>query len=334
MTPTVSVLLPARNAAGTLGLALASLRHQTFREMEILVVDDASTDGTREVAAAAARVDSRVRVLEGTGRGIVPALELARGHASGIFLARMDADDLALPSRIADQLAVLSDHPQAGVCGTGVRYVPEARVAGGALRYQRWLNALTTPEALHRDRFVECPLAHPTWLMRAEAAERAGGYRDPGWPEDYDLLLRMTEGGWELATVPGVRLLWRESGERLSRRHPRYAPDAFLRCRVHYLRRAYPDRSAVVVWGAGPTGKAFSRAWRAEGGGVLAFVELDPRKLGQEIHGAPVVAPEELAAFRGALGAAAVGRAGARAEVREGFRSRGWREGRDFITVA
>lgn len=334
MAPTVSVLLPARNAAGTLGLALASLRHQTLRELEILVVDDASTDGTRSVAERAARVDSRIRVLEGAGDGIVPALELARRHAAGTFLARMDADDLALPSRIADQVGVLSDHPRAAVCGTGVRYVPEARVAGGAKRYQRWLNALTTPEALRRDRFVECPLAHPTWLMRSDAAERAGGYRDHGWPEDYDLLLRMTEGGWGLAKVPGVRLLWRESQGRLSRRHPRYAPQAFLRCRVHYLRRAYPDRAGVVVWGAGPTGKAFSRAWTAAGGQVLGFVELDPRKVGQEIHGAPVVRPEGLGAFRGALGVAAVGRDGARGEVRDGFSREGWREGPDFVTVA
>lgn len=334
MAPTVSVLLPARNAADTLGPALASIRYQTFRDLEILVVDDGSTDATREVAGRASRVDSRVRVLESDGKGIVPALELARGHASGVLLARMDADDLALPTRIADQVGVLAGHPRAGVCGTGVRYVPDGHVEGGARRYQFWLNALTTPESLHRDRFVECPLAHPTWLMRAEAAEAAGGYRDRGWPEDYDLLLRMTEGGWELATVPDVRLLWRESRERLSRRHPRYAPEAFLRCRVHYLRRAYPDRAQAVIWGAGPTGKAFSRAWRAAGGRVAGFVELDPRKVGQEIHHAPVVPPEGVEAFRGALGVAAVGRDGAREEVRAGFRREGWREGTDFVTVA
>lgn len=334
MTPLVSVLLPARNARETVGLALASLSGQTFREMEILVVDDASTDGTRGVVEAAATRDRRIRVLQGPGRGIVPALEVARGNARGEFLARMDADDVALPSRIADQVVALGGSERTGICGSGVRYVPEASVAGGARRYQRWLNALTTPGALMRDRFVECPLAHPTWLLRAEAVAAVGGYRDRGWPEDWDLLLRLAREGWGLDTVPGVRLLWREGAGRLSREDPRYAPEAFLQCRVHHLRRAFPGRDGVVAWGAGPTGKAFSRAWREAGGRVEAFVELDPRKLGQEIHGAPVVPPEALGDFRGALGAGAVGRAGAREEVRAGFRAQAWVEGDDFVMVA
>jgi glycosyltransferase involved in cell wall biosynthesis len=323
-----------RNAAGTVGLALDSLLDQTHRELEVLLVDDASTDGTREVAEDASRRDSRVRVLSGAGQGIVQALELARSSATGEFLARMDADDMALPHRIEAQVAALGAEPEAGLCGTGVRYFPEDKVNGGALRYERWLNGLRTSEALHRDCFIECPLAHPTWLVRAEALGEAGGYRDPGWPEDYDLLLRLVGAGWRLTTVPRVLLLWREGERRLSRVDDRYSRDAFGRCRAHHLARAYPDHDGVVIWGAGPTGKAFSRSWRDRGGVVRAFVELDPRKIRQEIHGAPVIPARELDSFRGALGVAAVGRDGARDDVRRGFEEQGWREGSDFVTVA
>lgn len=334
MTREVSVLLPARDAAGTLGLALASLRRQTLRNIEILVVDDGSSDGTGDIARAAARQDARVRVLEGRGEGIVPALEMARVAAEAPFLARMDADDVALPTRLEEQATLLRGSPRTAVCGTGVRYFPRAGVQGGARRYQRWLNGLTTPGTLLRDRFLECPLAHPTWMARADAVRSVDGYRDPGWPEDWDLLLRLVHAGWDLAVIPAVRHLWREGEERLSRSHPRYSAEAFMRCRVHHLRRAWPGRDAVVIWGAGPTGKAFSRGWRRGGGSVAAFVDLDPRKIGQEIHGALVVAPDGLDRLRGVLGVAAVGRDGAREQVRGGFESRGWREGRDFVTVA
>jgi glycosyltransferase involved in cell wall biosynthesis len=298
------------------------------------VVDDGSTDRTRQVAEEAARRDTRIRVLRGRGEGIVPSLEQAREQATGEYLARMDADDVALPRRIAAQVALLGTAPRAAVCGAGVRYVPEDQVGGGARRYQRWLNDLDTSAQLVRDRFIECPLAHPTWLMRPEALEMVGGYRDEGWPEDYDLLLRLVEAGWGLAKVPDVLLLWREGDGRLSRNDPRYSAAAFAGCRAHYLARAYLDHDGVVIWGAGPTGKAFSRSWRRQGGVVRAFVELDPRKIRQEIHGAPVVPPEELEDFSGSLGVAAVGRDGARENVRRGFREQGWEEGEDFVVVA
>jgi glycosyltransferase involved in cell wall biosynthesis len=302
--------------------------------MEVLVVDDGSRDGTGDLARRVARLDSRVQVLEGRGRGIVAALELARSHARGACLARMDADDVALPTRLQDQLDLLRASVGAGLCGAGVRYFPDRAVRAGARRYEQWLNSLVSQDHLLRDRFIECPLAHPTWMARARAVEEVGGYRDPGWPEDWDLLLRMVEANWGLVSAPRIGLLWREADERLSRTHPRYSPDAFLRCRVHYLRRAWPNREEVVVWGAGPTGKGFSRAWTHAGGRVAAFVELDPRKIGQEIHGAPVVAPDGLSRFSGALGVAAVGRDGAREDVRGGFEEQGWLEGRDFVTVA
>lgn len=334
MIARLSVLLPARDAASTIGIALASLVAQTHRDFEILVVDDGSTDGTRRVASRWAEKDPRIRVIAGTGDGIVDALERGRREAAGEYLARMDADDVALPTRLQEQMRALSAGDALGICGTGVRYVPRGAVSGGARRYERWLNGMRTPEELHRDRFIECPLAHPTWMMRRQAIDSVGGYRAGPFPEDYDLLLRVVAAGWRLVTVPEVRHLWREDPERLSRRNSRYAPAAFARCKARHLRAAFPKRNGVVIWGAGPTGKIFSKGWCSSGGQLRAFVEIDPRKIGQEIHGAPVVAPDELHRFRDALGAAAVGREGAREQVRTGFVERGWREGVDFVAVA
>jgi len=333
--PLVSVLLPVRDGVATLPRALDSIRGQQLRDLEVVAVDDGSSDGTFSLLRATAAVDPRIRVVRQAPGGIVAALETARQRARGRFLARMDADDEALPGRLEAQVAALESDPGLGVVGCGVRYFPRDRLTDGALRYESWLNSLTTPELLRRDLFVECPLAHPTFLLRREALEEVGGYREGVGPEDYDLLLRLWEGGWGLGTVPRVLLHWRDHPERLSRVDPAYAPEAFRRLKAEVLGRTLlKGREGAVIWGAGPTGKAFSRALREEGIPLLAFVEVDPRKLGQEIHGAPVIAPPEVGRFAGALCLAAVSGEQGREEVRRCLREAGWEEGRDFVAVA
>jgi CoA binding protein len=104
---------------------------------------------------------------------------------------------------------------------------------------------------------------------------------------------------------------------------------------VHFLRRKLlADRRAAVVWGAGPTGKAFARELLAAGTPLAAFVEVDPRKLGKQIHGAPVVPVERAADFPGTFALGAVSGPEARERVRELAAGLGLEEGKDFVAVA
>jgi hypothetical protein len=188
---------------------------------------------------------------------------------------------------------------------------------------------------MERDLFVECPIPHPTLMVRADAMEVAGGYRDLGWPEDYDLIFRLWEGGGRFAKVPETLLRWRESAGRLSRTHGAYTEESFRKCKVHFLLRFHLCRGrGVVVWGAGPVGKAFARELLRQGGTLVAFVDLDPRKVGQSVHGVPVIPPEDVERFRGSFCVAAVGQEGARQEIREALEGGGWRELVDFAAVA
>jgi len=353
--PRLSVLLPCRNAAAHLPEAIASIEAQTFTDFEVLAVDDGSTDATAALLEAWAARDERVRVLRTAPRGLVQALATALAAAAGELVARMDADDVAEPDRLARQVALLDARPDVVACGTRVRYFPRAAVRDGARRYERWLNSLVEPDELARDVFVECPIAHPALVARRAAVLAAGGYRDPGWPEDYDLVLRLWAAGGRLANVPAVLLHWRERPDRSSRTDPRYSADAFRRCKVHHLRRtllrAEPGRGAAhgpaagddggpaacrsaVVWGAGPVGKRFARELLREGVPLAGFVDLDPRKIGQRIYDVPVVGPPDVGRFRGALALAAVGSPGAREEIRAALGAAGWREGVDYVAVA
>ena len=221
--PAVSVLLPVRDAERTLSAALESLLAQTWTQFEIVAVDDGSTDRSSRILAAAAAADPRIRVTTTAPRGLVAALETARAEARAPLLARMDADDIARPDRLALQRRALSEHPDWGICGGHVRIFPAEGMSDGRARYQAWLNGLCDADSVERDLFVECPLAHPTWMMRADAVHAVGGYRDMGWPEDHDLLLRLRGAGWRLGVVPTVVHDWRDSPSRLSRTHPAYS---------------------------------------------------------------------------------------------------------------
>jgi cellulose synthase/poly-beta-1,6-N-acetylglucosamine synthase-like glycosyltransferase len=324
-----------RDGAAHLPDCIASLAAQSDGDFEVIAVDDGSRDASLEILHGWAAADARVRVLAQEPLGLVAALESARAAARGRWLARMDADDVARPHRFAAQRALMEADPALVICGGGVRYFPRATLAGGALRYERWLDELTTSADLVRDLFVECPLAHPTFFARADAVAAAGGYQDRGWPEDYDLVLRLWRAGGRLGVVPDVLLDWRERPDRLSRMHASYAPDAFRRCKAHHLAASLlRGRAGVVVWGAGPVGKAFARALVDEGVRLRAFVELDPNKVGQTIAGAPVIAPADVERCRGAFCVAAVGQPGARDQIRAALRGMGWREGEEFVVVA
>lgn len=330
----VSILLPSRNAAAHLPSAIASLRAQTYTAWEIIAVDDGSVDATPDILRKWAGRDARVQVVEPGRVGLIHALTLAADRASGELLARMDADDIAHPDRIRQQVELLDARPDLAAVGTRVRCFPRAAVRAGTARYERWINHLVSPDRIARDIFVECPIPHPTLMMRRADYEAVGGYRDEGWPEDYDLVLRLWRAGRRLGKVPRRLLAWRERPDRTSRTDARYSRTAFLQCRLEHLLPTLARDRPLVVAGAGPTGKAFARAAIARGAEVAAFVDVDPRKIGQIVHGAEVVAPERIREFAGAFGVAAVAGAAARAEIRRRFRAAGWLELRDFCAVA
>ncbi|HEY7197850.1 MAG TPA: glycosyltransferase [Gaiellaceae bacterium] len=332
--PHVSFLVPVRDEAPFLAEALESLSAQTFEDFEAIVVDDGSADGSAEIAEAHAGADPRFRVLRSAPVGLVGTLEQARAEARGGLLARMDGDDVALPERLALQVEAL-EVEGLDAAGGGIAYFPEESVKEGARRYERWLNGLTTTEAAARDVFVECPLPHPTLVVRREAFDAAGGYREQGWPEDYDLVLRLWANGARFRNVEAVVLRWRDHPDRLSRLDGRYALEAFVRCKVHHLGATVLRRfESVVVWGAGPVGKSFARELTDSGHAVAAFVDVDPRKIGRLVYGIPVVSVEEAPVHADSLALGAVAGPEARARIRAEVTAQGRRDGIDFVAVA
>jgi glycosyltransferase involved in cell wall biosynthesis len=331
--PAVSVLLPVRDALSTLGACLDSLAAQTLHDHEVVAVDDGSEDGSAEILKDRSRRDPRVRLLLGARLGLVSALNTALAAARAPLVARMDADDECSPQRLALQKARLDADATTDVLGCRVRLAGAG--SEGLQAYVDWQNGLLDHDAIARDRFVESPLVHPSVMMRKEALRSLGGWRDFDGPEDYDLWLRAFEAGHRFAKLEDVVLSWRDSPRRLTRTDPRYAPGCFQALKLEALRRGpLAGGREVVLWGAGRVGKSWARALRGAGHEVVAFVEVDPRKIGTTLGDAPVVDVAAAGAWRGPLHLAAVGQKGARARIREEAARRGLEEGRDLVAVA
>ena len=333
--PRVSVLLPARNAATTVRAAVASILRQTERDLGLVCVDDGSTDATAEILEALAARDRRVSVVRGPGEGIARALNRGLSRCDAEIVARMDADDLARPDRLALQRAALAADAALAAVGSRVALFPRAAVRAGMARYAAWLNALVTPDLVARDLLVEAPLVHPASAIRRETLARVGGWRDGPFPEDYDLWLRLSAAGGRLTNIAAPLLRWRESPGRLTRTDPRYALERHVALKCAFLaRHALAGRREVALWGAGETGRAFADALGAEGVRVALFVEVDRKKIGRTVRGAPVVSYEEVHRARGLPLLVAVGAPGARDLIRAELARVGFREPDEFRCVA
>jgi glycosyltransferase involved in cell wall biosynthesis len=332
--PLISILMPVRNEERYLQEALDSLYRQTLPDWELVAVDDGSLDQTPGILRRAARSDTRVRVIERSGAGLVAALNDGLNACRGALLARMDGDDICHPRRLALQAAYLAAHPATGLVACSFRHFPRASLKRGMLSYEKWQNSLQDHERIIRDLYVESPFVHPGIMTRRALLAQLGGYRDLGWPEDYDLWLRMAAVGVQFARLSERLIFWRDHPERATRTMDEYASLALRRCKLHHLRQGFLQGvTELVIAGAGLEARAWQRLLLAEGVTVSHWLDIDPRKIGRTLHGALVLRPENLQ-LGGKKMISAIGLAGAREQFRLDAGKLGWREGVDFISVA
>lgn len=204
-TPAVSVIISAFNAQRYLAEAMQSVLNQTFRDFEVIVVDDGSTDATKSMLDAIAKADPRVRVISRANKGLTVSLNEALAVARAPLVARMDADDVALPERFAKQVAFLAEHPEVVVVGSAVELVDPFGIHIGLMNVPTD-HAAIDASLLQGNGGV---IVHPVSMFRINAVRALGGYLEQyNNSEDLDLWLRLAEVG-RAANLPDVLLKYR-----------------------------------------------------------------------------------------------------------------------------
>jgi hypothetical protein len=169
-------------------------------------------------------------------------------------------------------------------------------VTDGMREYLRWQDRCLSPQQIAGEIYRESPLVHPSVMLRRQALRAAGGYREGPFPEDYELWLRLVQAGRRLAKVPQLLLEWRLSDTSWSRVSERCSRQAFDRIRAEYLASDPRLRGSrpLVVWGAGRRTRRRSDLLLGRVPAPLAYVDIDPHKIGRRHQGIPVVDPDWL----------------------------------------
>lgn len=200
MSVRCTVLLPVHNGMPYLPEALDSILQQTERELKVIVLDDGSMDGTKEYLRTVA--DSRLTIITSDRIGLPAVLNHGLTMVTTEYVARMDADDIAVPERIGKQLAFLETHPEYILAGSWIEYMDETGMR------KSWAIKMPLDDRDIRSTMAQrgSAIFHATVMLRTEAFRAAGGYDSSTYPaEDYDLFFRIQRRG-KLFNLPEVLL--------------------------------------------------------------------------------------------------------------------------------
>ena len=334
--------MPVRNEASLLPGCLKDILFQTLAKIELVIVDDGSTDTTAKVLKEASKRDPRIRVINTNHNGIISALNTGLAECNGQYVARMDADDRMDKTRLEKQLKLMKSNPELELSGCRIGGFTNSEVISQSIeKYQSWSNSLISHQQIEYDLFAECPIAHPTFFATRELFNKLGGYSINPWAEDYDFILRAYKAGAKLAKHPEKLVQKYHASGRLSRVEAIYKRPAMFEAKAHYMLEygLLKNRRGVLIAGSGPTGRQAAESFEKRGVKILGYVDNRPGPPDRKVKSWPAwgfrdLPPAEfLEKFRDALILLAIGDSEGQRAFAELLRRLGFIENRDFVRV-
>ncbi len=293
----VSLLMPFKNTVDYIGDCITSILDQTYENWELLAVNDHSTDGSESIVKQYEAGDKRISLLSNAGRGIIDALRTAYNESDGLYVSRMDSDDLMKPEKLEHMVNQLGSAGKGHVALGQVKYFSDEGISEGYKKYEEWINLLTNTGSNYTEIYKECVIPSPSWMVHREDLQECGAFNNNRYPEDYDLTFRFRKHQLKCLPCKKVLHLWRDYPSRTSRTSEHYAQNSFLELKFHYfLELDHDTNRPLALWGAGDKGKTLAKLLLES---KIYFYWLcdNPRKIGKKIYGQELLPYQTLAAL-------------------------------------
>jgi glycosyltransferase involved in cell wall biosynthesis len=329
----VSVLLPYRNADHVILRSLDSIKPQ-LQNNELILVENQVEDSIIVDQFIQRNPELNIRKFKEIAPGIVQALNTGLQQCNGEFIARMDADDEMLPSRLELQSAYLRANPEIDLVSGCVEYVGNIEDSRGFAFYVDQLNEIKTVDEISQLRFIESPFAHPSVMFRKSAIQDQELYKNGNFPEDYELWLRWLQQGRKMAKIDSMVLRWYDSENRLSRTDFRCSKSSFTWLKIEYLTHwintnVHPNKE-IIIAGVGKLARPMIEQLIKNGIIVKGITDLKSRSF----LDLPFTPWKEIKPSENTFIVSMVSNRGSWRLIREALENRGFQIMRDFILCA
>jgi len=278
--------MAAKDTAPYLRACLDSIQAQTYKNWELIAVNDHSSDGTLNILEEYALKDPRIRVFNSDRPKLIPTLQVGYAQIKGSLINRMDSDDKMPDYKLQVMVETWLNYGKGHVVAGGTQhFVDQGSVGDGFIKYENWLNTVARNNTHYEEIYRECVIPSHCWLLHREDFEAAGAFDPIVYPEDYDLCFRFYSLGLKIIGLDRILHFWRDRSNRISRTWEEYKDNRYFQLKLRYFYALDRDlKRPVVLWGAGKNGKDMAQL-------LLTYEDSfhwvcdNERKIGKDIYG-------------------------------------------------
>jgi glycosyltransferase involved in cell wall biosynthesis len=284
--PLVSIVMAVQNEELYLEKCLDSILGQTWKNWELIAVNDHSVDKTWKILEEYAKKDKRIKAYHGKRHKLIPILQEAYSRCKGTLINRMDADDYMPDYKLEVLFGEWMKYGKGTVIAGGTaHFVEEGEVGEGFKRYDAWLNDVARRNAHYEEIYQECVIPSHCWIIHKDDFDRVGAFDPEVYPEDYDLCFRFYREGLKIVGIDRILHHWRDHSVRISRTWDCYEDNRYFNLKLKYFYEIDRDLNRpLVLWGAGKNGKDLARLILESEDGIN-WVCDNAKKIGKDIYG-------------------------------------------------